>query len=52
MNRAVALRRALRKVVAGEQVLEDAVDKYNTELFERGTLEMQISLKQMLFIHN
>ena len=43
---------ALKRVVAGEEGLEEAIDAYDEEVLERGTLEMGISLKQTFFIHN
>lgn len=43
---------ALRKVKSGEMGLAQAVQEYDDEVLERGTLEMNISLKQTLFIHN
>ncbi|KAJ4377550.1 hypothetical protein N0V83_000375 [Neocucurbitaria cava] len=43
---------ALRKVKSGEVGLAQAVQEYDDEVLERGTLEMNISLKQTLFIHN
>jgi 2-polyprenyl-6-methoxyphenol hydroxylase-like FAD-dependent oxidoreductase len=42
----------LAKVKNGEVGLGEAVDAYDKEVLERGTLEMSISLKQTLFIHN
>jgi 2-polyprenyl-6-methoxyphenol hydroxylase-like FAD-dependent oxidoreductase len=43
---------AIQKVVNGEQGLREAIDEYDKEMLERGMLEMNISLKQTLFIHN
>ncbi|KAF1850080.1 FAD/NAD(P)-binding domain-containing protein [Cucurbitaria berberidis CBS 394.84] len=43
---------ALLKVQIGGQSLQQAVQEYDDEVLERGTLEMSISLKQTLFIHN
>jgi 2-polyprenyl-6-methoxyphenol hydroxylase-like FAD-dependent oxidoreductase len=44
--------RAVKSVDAGEKGLNDAIDEYDKEVLERGMLEMNISLKQTLFIHN
>jgi 2-polyprenyl-6-methoxyphenol hydroxylase-like FAD-dependent oxidoreductase len=44
--------RAVKSVDAGEKGLNDAIDEYDKEVLERGMLEMSISLKQTLFIHN
>lgn len=43
---------AMMKVNSGEKTLQEAVDAYDAEILERGTLEMNISLKQSMFIHN
>jgi hypothetical protein len=39
-------------VVKGRKSLAEAISEYDDEVLERGRLEMQISLKQTLFIHN
>lgn len=43
---------ALLTVQSGEKTLEQAVQEYDDEVLQRGSLEMNISLKQTLFIHN
>lgn len=43
---------ALGDVEKGFKSLEDAVEGYDGEVLERGSLEMKVSLKQTLFIHN
>lgn len=43
---------AIREVACGKKSLADAIDAYDAEVLERGELEMQISLKQTMFIHN
>ncbi|KAF2025085.1 FAD/NAD(P)-binding domain-containing protein [Setomelanomma holmii] len=43
---------AIGKVQSGKKSLQEAVEEYDAEVLERGTLEMQISLKQTLFVHN
>ena len=46
---------AMRKVhgsLEQGQILKQAVDEYDAEVLERGVLEMNISLKQTLFIHD
>ncbi|KAK7728370.1 hypothetical protein SLS63_006599 [Diaporthe eres] len=43
---------AMIHVDKGEKTLADAIDAYDNEVLERGMLEMEISLKQTMFIHN
>lgn len=43
---------AMISVAKGEKTLADAIDAYDNEVLERGMLEMDISLKQTMFIHN
>ncbi|KAF2788432.1 FAD/NAD(P)-binding domain-containing protein [Melanomma pulvis-pyrius CBS 109.77] len=43
---------AVVEAASGARTLEEAVDAYDGEVLERGTLEMNISLKQTMFIHN
>jgi 2-polyprenyl-6-methoxyphenol hydroxylase-like FAD-dependent oxidoreductase len=43
---------AMVEAASGTTQLKDAIDAYDKEVLERGTLEMQVSLKQTLFIHN
>lgn len=43
---------AMVAAASGGKSLAEAVDAYDAEVLERGTLEMWISLKQTMFIHN
>ncbi|OCK81663.1 FAD/NAD(P)-binding domain-containing protein [Lepidopterella palustris CBS 459.81] len=43
---------AIKEAASGGNSLANAIDAYDKEVLERGTLEMQISLKQTIFIHN
>ncbi|KAF2116985.1 hypothetical protein BDV96DRAFT_571368 [Lophiotrema nucula] len=43
---------AMEEVASGSKTLAEAVAAYDKEVLERGLLEMQVSLKQTLFIHN
>ncbi|KAF2194145.1 FAD/NAD(P)-binding domain-containing protein [Zopfia rhizophila CBS 207.26] len=43
---------AIQDVDSGKRSLEEAVSEYDKEVLERGVLEMQISLKQTMLIHN
>lgn len=43
---------AIVEAASGGKTLEETVDAYDKEVLERGTLEMNISLKQTMFIHN
>jgi 2-polyprenyl-6-methoxyphenol hydroxylase-like FAD-dependent oxidoreductase len=38
--------------VANGKSLKEAIDAYDQEVLERGSLEMKVSLKQTMFIHN
>jgi 2-polyprenyl-6-methoxyphenol hydroxylase-like FAD-dependent oxidoreductase len=42
----------IRGVVEGKWELEEGVRVYDEEVFKRGTGEMEVSLKQTLFIHD
>lgn len=43
---------AIQEAASGAKSLSEAIDAYDKEVLERGQLEMQISLKQTMFIHN
>ncbi|KAF2267335.1 FAD/NAD(P)-binding domain-containing protein [Lojkania enalia] len=43
---------AIQEAAGGTKSLTEAVAAYDKEVLERGTLEMQVSLKQTMFIHN
>lgn len=43
---------AIKSVVSGEAGLREAVDGFDAEVLERGKVEMEISLKQTMFIHD
>jgi 2-polyprenyl-6-methoxyphenol hydroxylase-like FAD-dependent oxidoreductase len=43
---------AMCKVKDGQVELGEAVDRYDEEMLERGKTEMEVSLKQTLFIHD
>ncbi|KAF1993838.1 PEX11-domain-containing protein [Amniculicola lignicola CBS 123094] len=43
---------AIEKVASGELSLAEAVEEYDKEVLERGMMEMQMSLKQTMFIHD
>lgn len=43
---------AMISVAKAEKNLADAIDAYDKEVLERGMLEMDISLKQTMLIHN
>jgi 2-polyprenyl-6-methoxyphenol hydroxylase-like FAD-dependent oxidoreductase len=43
---------AMKRVVCGGRSLREEVDAYDEEMLERGKKEMEVSLKQTLFIHN
>ncbi|KAF2205384.1 FAD/NAD(P)-binding domain-containing protein [Delitschia confertaspora ATCC 74209] len=49
---AVHFSSAVALAASGTKTLKEAIDDYDKEVLERGMLEMQISLKQTMFIHN
>jgi 2-polyprenyl-6-methoxyphenol hydroxylase-like FAD-dependent oxidoreductase len=43
---------AIQEVASGTKTLKDAIDTYDKEVAERGEKEIQLSLKQTMFIHD
>lgn len=42
----------MQEVASGAKPLASAINGYDAEVLERGLLEMNVSLKQTMFIHN